>query len=294
MHTRFDQFSKEMVRKAVEGRGVVEIEAEVRAEIRNVDLRFTPDSSRPPVGDELGLLGRITEHPSTLEFFHNTPDPEQLRGCVIKHGDLINAVLRSPGLTPAPTLWIISSGRPDQGIEGLAFQPSTIWPCGIYEAPKLLCTCLVVVRELPATRDTLLVRLLGAGASFRRAISELRALPPDAPERRLALGLLLGLRLVMPADPAQQAHDEQECLVNLHEVYEDWHRKTLEEGRAQGVQQGLQQGERTLLLRQLRRRFGSQLDDEIERRVEAASLEQIEIWADRVLSATTLAAVLSD
>jgi hypothetical protein len=40
--------------------------------------------------------------------------------------------------------------------------------------------------------------------------------------------------------------------------------------------------------RQLRRRFGAQADSEIERRVAGASSEQIERWADQVLTATSL------
>src|SRR5262249_50847250 len=61
----------------------------------------------------------------------------------------------------------------------------------------------------------------------------------------------------------------------------------------EGVRQGLEQGERTLLLHQLHWRFGDQIDTEIERRVAAASTEQIEVWAVRVLSATTLAELLA-
>ena len=55
------------------------------------------------------------------------------------------------------------------------------------ENPPLHCTRLVVVSELPVTRDTLLVRLLGAGSTLKHAIAELQALPAEAPERRLAL-----------------------------------------------------------------------------------------------------------
>ena len=62
----------------------------------------------------------------------------------------------------------------------------------------------------------------------------------------------------------------------------------------QGFQQGIQQGERGLLLRLLRRRFGKQVDADVERRVAAASALQIEMWSDRVLSAATLADVLAD
>lgn len=55
----------------------------------------------------------------------------------------------------------------------------------------------------------------------------------------------------------------------------------------------IQQGERRILLRQVRVRFGNQVDTDIERRIEAASAEQIAIWAERVLSATSLTELLA-
>jgi hypothetical protein len=85
---------------------------------------------------------------------------------------------------------VIASGRPDAGIHGLRFHPTTGWPCGLYESPPLHCTRLVV-SELPVTRDPLLVRLLGAGSALKRAVAELQNLPAEAPERRLALPVLL-------------------------------------------------------------------------------------------------------
>ena len=181
---------------------------------------------------------------------------------------------------------MISSGRPDAGIRGLGFHPTAGWPSGIYESPPLQWTRLVVVNELPAVGDTLLVRLLGAGSEQKRAIAELQALPAEAPERTLALPVLVRLRVTVPTDPAQQTSDDQEFLMNTQDVYETWRRATLQEG--------LEQGERKVLLRLLRRRFGTDVDSEIESRVVAAPAEQIEIWAERVLSASTLAELLTD
>lgn len=132
------------------------------------------------------------------------------------------------------------------------------------------------------TRDTLLVRLLGAGAVLKQAIAELQALPADAAERRLALPVLLRLRLTVPADPPQQTSDDQEFLMNTQDIVEAWQRAAIE------------QGERKVLLRQLRRRFGAAVDGEIEHRVAAASSQQIELWTERVLSAATLAETLAD
>jgi hypothetical protein len=100
---------------------------------------------------------------------------------------------------PIPTQWVISSGRPERGIEGLWLRPIDGWPSGFYEGPPLLWTRLVVVSELPVTRDTLLLRLLGAGRVLNQAIAELKALQAEAPERTLALPILLRLRLEISA-----------------------------------------------------------------------------------------------
>jgi len=90
----------------------------------------------------------------------------------------------------------------------------------------------------------------------------------------------------VPADPAQQTSDDQEFLMNTQDIVENW--------RREAIQEGVKQGERKLLLRQLRRRFGAEVDGETERRVAAAPAEQVEVWAERVLSAATLAELLAD
>jgi flagellar biosynthesis/type III secretory pathway protein FliH len=93
---------------------------------------------------------------------------------------------------------------------------------------------------------------------------------------------------------AQQTSDDQEFLMNTQDIVETWRREAIQEGIKQGLEQGLEQGERKLLLRQLRRRFGVEVDGETERRVAAAPAEQVEVWAERVLSAATLAEIFAD
>jgi hypothetical protein len=83
-----------------------------------------------------------------------------------------------------------------------------------------------------------------------------------------------------------QTSDDQEFLMNTQDIVETW--------RQAAIQEGLEQGERKVLLRLLRRRFGPEVDGEIERRVAAAPAEQVEVWAERVLSAGTLAELLAD
>ena len=197
--------------------------------------------------------------------------------------------LRKPP-PPIPTQWVISSGRPKGGIEGLRLQRMEGWPPGIYEGPPLLWTRLVVVSELPVTPDTLLLRLLGAGQVLKQAIAELKVLRTEDPARSLSLPLLVRLRLEIPTDPAQRTDDDQEFLMQTQDIVETWRQEAIQEG----VKQGSQQGECTVLLRQLRQRFGDAVDAHVEQRIATASIEQIDLWTVRILSAATLAEVFAD
>ena len=100
-------------------------------------------------------------------------------------------------------------------------------------------TRLVVVNELPVASDTLLVRLLGAGAVLKQAIAELKELRAEAPERALALPILLRLRLTVPSDPEKQTTDDQEFLVDTQDIVETWRREAIQEGLKQGVAHSL-------------------------------------------------------
>jgi hypothetical protein len=192
---------------------------------------------------------------STFEFFHRTPSGNDLAACVIKHGDFRHFLAHRSTLplAPIPMQWVISAGRPDAGIEGLWLRPFASWPSGVYEGPPLLWTRLVVVNELPVARDTLLLRLPGAGSVLKNAIAELKALDIDAPERTLALPILLRLRLEVPANPANQTGDDQEFLMDTQDIVETW--------RREAIQEGVQQGVASALIDFYEARFGAMPDD---------------------------------
>jgi flagellar biosynthesis/type III secretory pathway protein FliH len=205
------------------------------------------------------------------------------------------------------------------------------WPSGVYEGPPQLWTRIVVVNELPVAQSTLMLRLLGAGAVLRRAIAELKALPPDAPERMLAFPLLVQFRLIVESEPGMRTPEDEEFLMATADIVEMWRqlavqegvieglkqglaeglkkgldegrKEGLDEGRKEGLEEGLHEGrtqerqvsharERRLLLRLLEQRFGD-VDIAIEERVEEAAAEQVETWLDHVVSAATLAEVLA-
>jgi hypothetical protein len=177
MRHPFDQLAKQGLHALLAPAGPVETEKEVSVEAQRIDVWFVPDAARAASLSLLGLLGRIAARPCAIEAFHRPPPPAALAECHRKHANLCHLLsLASPGARP-PTLWILSSGRPGAAMRAYRCTPAGGWPRGIYVAPPLLRMKIVALNELPERRDTLLLRLLAAGRTLRRAIKELRALP---------------------------------------------------------------------------------------------------------------------
>jgi hypothetical protein len=288
MPNRFDQFGKDMVSAALETCGPVVTDAEVPSDPRKVDLWFMPDSTREPVPAYLGLLARLLAGPSALEFFHNTPNGNELAACVIKHGMFRHRLSLRKEPPPIPILWVISSGRPKGGIEGLWLRAMNVndWSPGIYEGPPLLWTRLVVVSELRPGRDTLLLRLLGADRVLEQAIAELKALEAASPERTLALPILLRLRLAIPTDPTQQTSDDQEFLMHTQDIVETWRREAVQEGRTEGHAEAV--------LTVLRVRGIDVPDAARERILVEKDLERLKRWHEKAIVASSVRDVLDD
>jgi hypothetical protein len=58
-------------------------------------------------------------------------------------------------------------------------------------------------------------------------------------------------------------------------------------GIEKGLQQGLQRGEATILMRQFSRKFGPEAVETYRSRIESAEPEQLEAWSERILTADT-------
>ncbi len=239
MHNRFDRFVKRLARKGLSPAGRVETEAEVTPDALRIDVWFVPYAGRAhkKVLAPLGLLGRMARTSCTLEPYHRTPSGDQAADCIAKHRFFCRDLARRTPRPPMPMQWILCSGRPSAALAGLAFRRSRRSP-GIYDGPALTRTRIIVISELPRTRDTLLVRLMGARQTLKRAIVDVRDLPPDAPERRLALPILIRLRLEIPADPAKQTTIDREFLMTTKDVdkyLENLHQKGRGEGFSEAV-----------------------------------------------------------
>ena len=85
------------------------------------------------------------------------------------------------------------------------------------------------------------------------------------------------LRGLLPGDRSAEV---EEAVMNWFEREVD-----------QGVQRGQREGERRLLLKQLRLRFG-ELPASVVARIETAEVPELDAWAERVLTASRLDDVL--
>ena len=72
-----------------------------------------------------------------------------------------------------------------------------------------------------------------------------------------------------------------------------WFEDNQQKLRNEAIKEGRNEGVRSVLLRQLRTRFG-ELPSATVARIEAADMADLEQWSERVLGARTLAEVLGD
>lgn len=246
MRLRFDQIAKQLVTALLEGCGETTTNEEVLTDAQNIDLWHLPAPEADEKRARLGLLGRMTATACLLEPYHNPPDLDEALECVRKHLTFhrvrVNKARAAHGggkVVTLATCWIVSSGRPTITLPALGFAPVPGWPAGIYATAPGFRLFVAVLTELPRTRYTLLVRLLGRGAVLRDAIRDLMALPAESWERTAALPPLMRLRFEVPEDPRDRTAEEEEFVMTAQEMMEAWEQKAVDKGVAQGLSQGL-------------------------------------------------------
>jgi len=308
MYNRSDQFAKNILRDALSRACTSESEVEVLAAKQKIDVYSVPDPARAAEHAQLGLLGELSAEPSLFEPFHGTPTLAKVRRCINKqhtwHHELSRRAHAAAGAAtgdadveesaqPAvafPALVVISPGRPETMLDAYGCQ--AVRP-GVYHAVWGLVLRVVVLAELPRTRETLLLRLLGAGRLLREALADLMALPGDAWEKTLTTPLLVHFRLGNEHGTNQEDDMSAEIRAWFEAYEKNLRTEASTEGRKEGVKEGVKKGERILLLRQLHARFG-ELPEATVARIEAADSADLERWGERVLGAETLAEVLDN
>ena len=151
-------------------------------------------------------------------------------------------------------------------------------------------TYLIVTCELPETRDTLLVRLMGAtGHTLQRAIAELKALSRGRVPA-LTIPVMMRLRTAIPSNRGQRTEDDQEFLMVTQEILED----LFVEQRQKEFEIGSQEMASDALLKVYKARFGQPPRDIVAAIERTSDLPVLRGWLDlfAIRSADDIAAAL--
>lgn len=249
MQMRHDQFGKRLLIRAYQGCGDFVPEQEVSPDAQRFDGYFIPHPDLPARGDD--LLYRLGAEPTAFELMSAPPSVEDLTELIRK---LLNArhvfALAAPP-RPLPRLWVLSAGHPRTALEAVEARPAPEISPGVHLLAPAFTAGLVVLSQLPEVRSTLLLRLMAAGETRRRAVAELAELPADAWERRIAENTLVESRYEIVADP-NRTPDDEEFMMQTENVAE----MIFEKWRTQGVEEGRREGDRRAVIRLYAMRFG--------------------------------------
>ena len=258
-----DQFAKQYLKELLEPLGVVEISREIPGETLAIDLIFEPSPQPPNNPPALGLLSQLASTPCLLEPYRNCPSNPEIRNCILKlfhvHAELQRQAKREKRTLDEeqlPRLWILTPTVSENIREGLGARPDlTKWPAGVYLLDETLKVGIIAINQLPEIPETLWLRMLGKGGTQKRAIQQVLELPPEYPQRRDILELV-GIWRINVASKIELEPEERELIMELSPAYLKWREDTLQEG----IERGIERGQRLTIEVLLRTRFG-ELDE---------------------------------
>jgi hypothetical protein len=248
---RHDAFSKDLLSLWCEPVGRVEASRRVHGEERQIDVLVTAERKAPGTNGyrrRLGLLGRMAKGVAAFEAFRNPCTADEVRSCLVKLFELYAERRRrarrrgaSPAALALPKLWVLTPSCPAALLAGFGARQRRGMPAGCFDLADELGTTLVVLGRLPATAETLWLRLLGRGAVQRRAIAELWGLPEGHPLRRPTARRVLRWRREAEQRPNPTPAD-RELIMNSERWVTQWEQSLLRKGKAEGKAEGLLEG----------------------------------------------------
>lgn len=146
---------------------------------------------------------------------------------------------------------------------------------------------VVVIRELPETPETLWLRGLGKDKILTQAFANISELPPTRRERNDILEVCIKHFKYLSEKSAIGLTPEEEDLMKTMQDIDALYKSEMNRVRLEGeVKQG-----QTLILRLLKRRVGN-LSIEMEARIKALSLAQLEELGEALLDFTQMGDLL--
>jgi hypothetical protein len=222
-------------------------------------IAFQPTPQTANARRFLGVFGQILAYPCWLHPLDRCIQPADIHLPI------------EPATGYAPILWICTPSLSLPQRWQWKLKPD--WGKGIYDvAPQIV---VVVLDQLPATPETVWLRLMGEGKLQAQAIADLMRLPLNHPQRRRTIDILATIRINLTAQ-SNLSPELQEIVMNLTPAYEKWRRDTLAEGHevghAEGTQKGRQQEREELTLKLLQ----ENVDLAVIARVTGFAIEQLQ------------------
>ncbi len=262
-----DQFAKDYLEELLSPFGAVQQARPVLAEVREIDVWFSPHPDTVP-DPALGLLTQFMLTPAIFEIYRNPVTEEQIGDCLakffeVKRDGIRHARREKTSTDPGqiPTVWIITPTASDGLLQGYGADPDPGWPEGIYPLASALRTLIVVVHQLPRTPETLWLRLLGRGRVQQQAIDEVEVLPATSPYRWIVLELLSNLRVNLELENESDPED-RELVMRLSPLYQ----QRLQAATQSGIERGARAERVRMITSLLQLRHGS-LDEDLSRRI---------------------------
>ncbi|NDJ25787.1 DUF4351 domain-containing protein [Nostoc sp. B(2019)] len=286
--TRFvhDEFAKDYLEELLKPYGEVKSSEKVSGEIKEIDVLFTPSAQQTSNLELLGLLGRFAEFPAILEPFRNAASGDEICDCIqklleVKAGLRRDAKANKTKLQDSniPKLWVLTPTASPAILSSFNVNQKLGWLPGIYFLGDALRTAIVAIHQLPQTSETLWLRILGRGSTQSQAIVELSALPLNHPYKQATLELVYNLRENLRINQNLEL-DDRELIMRLEPLYQ--------EDRERAKQEGKEEGQQDLIIRQLNRRFG-EIDASLIEQVRELSIEQLEELGEALLDFSVVA-----
>jgi hypothetical protein len=271
MHNPFDFFAKALIEAALDGCCEVRVQHPVSDETLYADTVIDPIADARELLTARGMLGRIARERCLIELFSGRVGLAELDVAMAR----ASMLRRSPGSSDR-TLWVITPFRPEVVLRAWSLEPSERWGEGVYIGRARRGPRVIVTSELEATRDTLVLRLMGREGVLLRAIDDAFRLPDDAWERRFVDRLLLRVHRDLPR-MVGGSNIPEEFMLRYQQILKE-ERDRLAEARALGEAQGEVLGEANALRAVLHAR-GFTVTHEFEQRIgECRDLPMLRRW----------------
>ncbi|MBE9213767.1 DUF4351 domain-containing protein [Plectonema cf. radiosum LEGE 06105] len=290
--TRFihDEFAKDYLEELLKNYGTVEPDKKVSGEKKEIDILFTPSAQQTYDLQLIGVLGRFAEYPAILEPFRNAAPADEICDCIIKVLEVKAKMRREAKANNTklqeekiPKLWVLTPTASETVLSGFNIKQKEGWLPGVYFLGDNLRSAIVAIHQLPKTTETLWLRLLGRGRVQEQAILELQDLPPSNPFQQATLKLVYNLRENLRANQNLDLYD-RELIVRLEPLYQEDRERAKQEGREEGIIDG----EKRLVIRQLNRRLG-EINSSLIDRINGLSIERLETLGEALLDFTSVA-----